>query len=196
MLDPKFKGRIALYDDGIGFNPIAVLAGGGTVEDIPDNMEPGYDFYRELKKNEPLLGEDPDFTSWFQNGEIDIACTISVNARAVKQKGIAVDWTVPREGCKIDTDGLWVPRGLPANESYWARRFVAFAITRDAQKAWCSALGLPPVYPGIEPPEDLKGDPAYPTKPEDFEKLVQIPSPVLVENQPTWFSKFSEIMQG
>ena len=57
-------------------------------------------------------------------------------------------------------------------------------------------LGLPPVYPGLEPPADLKGDPAYPTKPEDFAKLISVPSPVLVEHQKTWFTKFNEIMQG
>ncbi|MEO3434074.1 extracellular solute-binding protein [Inquilinus sp. CAU 1745] len=196
MLDPKFKGRIALYDDGIGFNPIAVIAGGGTVEDIPDNMEPGYEFYRQLKENEPLLGEDADFTNWFQNGEIDIACTISVNARAAKQNGIAVDWTVPEEGCKVDTDGLWIPKGLPSNEEHWAKELVNFALSREAQAEWCSGLGLPPVYPGIEPPPDLVGDPSYPTEPSDFEKLVRIPSPVLVENQPVWFSTFSSIMQS
>ena len=196
MLDPKFKGRVALYDDGIGFNPIAVIAGGGTFADIPDNMEPGYEFYRQLKENEPLLGEDPDFTTWFENGEIDLACTISVNARAAKEQGINVQWTVPEEGCKVDTDGLWIPKGLPENEEYWAKQFINFALSEGAQQKWCSLLGLPPVYPGIEPPADLVGDPSYPTTPEDFAALVSVPSPVLVENQPIWFAKFSEIFQS
>lgn len=196
LLEPRFEGRVALYDDGIGFNAIAVIAGGGSFEDIPDNMDPGWEFYRELKKNRPLLGEDADFTNWFQNGEIDLACTISVNARAARQQGIDVEWTVPKEGCKVDTDGLWVPKGLPENEQYWAKQFVNFALSKQAQADWCSALGLPPVYPGLEPPEDLKGDPAYPTTEEDFARLVSVPSGVLVDNQPIWFSKFSEIFQG
>ncbi|MEM6761945.1 MAG: PotD/PotF family extracellular solute-binding protein [Pseudomonadota bacterium] len=196
MLDPKFKGRVALYDDGIGFNPIAVMAGGGTFADIPDNMEPGYEFYRQLKENAPLLGEDPDFTTWFQNGEIDIACTISVNARAAKEKGINVQWTVPEEGCKVDTDGLWIPKGLPANEEFWAKEFINTALSKDVQEKWCGMLGLPPVYPGIAPPPDLVGDPSYPTTPEDFAKLVSVPTPILVKNQPIWFAKFSEIFQG
>lgn len=196
MLEPRFKGRIALYDDGIGFEPVAVIAGGGTMEDIPDNMEPAWEFYRQLKQNAPLLGEDPDFTSWFQNGEIDVACTISVNARAARQSGIDVRWTVPEEGCKVDTDGLWVPKGLPSNEEHWAKEFVNFALTRDVQEAWCGMLGLPPVHPGIEPPADLVGDPSYPTTPEDFASLLRIPSPVLVQHQPQWFAKFNEIMQG
>ncbi len=196
LIDPKFKGRIALYDDGIGFTPVAVLVGGGTRKDIPDNMEPAWQFYRKLKKNKPLLGEDADFTNWFQNGEIDVACTISVNARAARQKGIKVAWTVPKEGCKVDTDGLWVPKGLPPNEEYWAKQFVNHALTKEAQQKWCSMLGLPPVYPGIKPPPDLVGDVAYPTKPGDFKNLLRIPSKVLVENQPKWFAKFNEIFQG
>lgn len=196
LLEPERKGRIALYDDGIGFTPIAVIAGGGTLGDIPGNMQPAWDFYEKLKANEPLLGEDADFTSWFQNAEIDVACTISVNARAARQSGIDVAWTVPEEGCKVDTDGLWVPRGLPANEEYWAKEFVNFALTEQAQAAWCSALGLPPVRPGIAPPEDLVGDPSYPTGPEDFDKLVSVSSPVLVESQPEWFARFNEIFQG
>ena len=128
--------------------------------------------------------------------EIDVACTISVNARAAKQSGINVAWTVPREGCKVDTDGLWVPKGLPKNEEYWAKQFVNFSLTKEAQQKWCSLLGLPPVYPGIEPPADLVGDVSYTTKPEAFKKLLRIPSKVLVENQPKWFAKFNEIFQG
>ena len=130
------------------------------------------------------------------DAEIDMACTISVNALAARQSGIDVEWTVPVEGCKVDTDGLWIPRGLPENEEYWAKQFINFALTRDAQQAWCGALGLPPVFPGIEPPEGMAGDPAYPTTEEDFARLVRIPSPVLVENQPIWFEHFQEIFQG
>ena len=158
MLEPERKGRVALYDDGIGFTPVAVIAGGGTREDIPENMEPAWEFFRELKENEPLLGEDPDFTSWFQNGEIDMAATISVNARAARESGIDVAWTVPEEGAKVDTDALWIPRGLPESEEYWAKRFVEHAISPEVQEEWTATLGLPPVYPGLEPPEDLAGD--------------------------------------
>ena len=42
----------------------------------------------------------------------------------------------------------------------------------------------------------MAGDPAYPTTEEDFARLVRIPSPVLVENQPIWFEHFQEIFQG
>ena len=121
LLDPKFKGRIALYNDGIGFHFPAQVAGGGKLEDIPGNMQPAWDFIAKMKEQQPLLGEDPDFTTWFQKGEIDAACTISTNAREAKKNGIEIAWVVPEEGAKFDTDGLWIPKGLPENELYWAK---------------------------------------------------------------------------
>jgi putative spermidine/putrescine transport system substrate-binding protein len=196
LLDPKFKGRIALYNDGIGFHFPAQVAGGGKVEDIPGNMQPAWDFIAKVKAQEPLLGEDPDFTTWFQNGEIDLACTISTNAREAKKNGVPVSWTIPKEGAKVDTDGLWIPKGLPENELYWAKQYINFAISKEAQQVWLDGLGLPGVAPGLTPPADLAGDPSYPTAAEDFAKLIRIPSQVQVQNESEWFSKFKAIMQG
>lgn len=196
LLDPRFDGRIALYNDGIGFHFPAQVAGGGSLDDIPENMEPCWDFVREIKALNPLLGEDPDFTAWFQNGEIDVACTISTNALAAQQNGVPIEWTVPQEGCKFDTDGLWVPQGLPENELYWAKQYINFAISQEAQQVWLDGLGLPGVVPGLTPPEGLADDPSYPTEPEDFENLIRISSEVQVQNESEWFSRFKEIMQG
>jgi putative spermidine/putrescine transport system substrate-binding protein len=196
MLDPRFKGRVALYNDGIGFHPSAQIAGGGTLAEIPDNMEPAWEFIRELKAQEPLLGEDPDFTAWFQNGEIDVACTILSNARAAKQNGIAVSWTVPEEGAKVDTDAMWIPRGLPENELYWAREYVNLAMSQGAQQVWMDGLGLPGLRPGLTPPADLAGDPAFPQSEADFQRLISVPTRVLVEHESDWFQAFKEIMQS
>jgi putative spermidine/putrescine transport system substrate-binding protein len=196
LLDPKFKGRIAFYNDGIGFHFPAQVAGGGKLEDIPANMQPAWDFIAKMKEQAPLLGEDPDFTTWFQKGEIDAACTISTNAREAKKNGIDIKWVIPEEGAKFDTDGLWIPKGLPENELYWAKEYINFSLTKDAQQVWLDGLGLPGVVPGVNPPADLVGDPSYPTKEEDFKHLIRISSKVQVENESEWFSKFKAIMQG
>jgi putative spermidine/putrescine transport system substrate-binding protein len=155
-----------------------------------------WDFIAKLKAQKPLLGEDPDFTNWFQKGEIDLACTIVTNARGAKKNGVKVAWTIPQEGAKVDTDALWIPKGLPANEVYWAKQYVNYALTAEAQQGWCDGLGLPGVNPNIKPPADMVGDPAYPTKPEDFAKLLRVPNKIQVENEKEWFGKFKKIMQS
>ncbi len=196
LLDPRFKGRIALYNDGIGFHPSAQIAGGGTLAGIPDDMEPCWDFIGRLKVQEPLLGEDPDFTAWFQNGEIDVACTISSNAREAKRNGVDVAWTVPTEGAKVDTDGMWIPKGLPENELYWAKQYINFALSTEAQQVWLDGLGLPGVAPGLTPPADLVGDPSFPTTEADFAKLLLVAPRIQAEHTADWFARFKDIMQG
>ena len=196
LLDPRFRGRVAVYNDGIGFHPAAQIAGGGTLEDIPDNMDACWEFITKLREQRPLLGEDPDFTTWFQNGEIDVACTISSNAREAKMNGVNVAWTVPVEGAKVDTDGMWIPRGLPENEIYWAKQYINFALSLEAQQPWLDGLGLPGVAPGLTPPEDLVGDPSYPTTEEDFAKLLLVPPRIQAEHTAEWFARFKDIMQG
>lgn len=196
LLDPKFKGRIAFYNDGIGFHFPAQVAGGGSLDGIPDAMGPAWEFIEKFKAQKPLLGEDPDFTTWFQNGEIDAACTISTNARAAKQNGVNIEWTVPEEGAKFDTDGLWIPKGLPENELYWAKEYINFALTKEAQQVWLDGLGLPGVVPGLVPPADLINDASYPTKESDFANLIRVSAQIQVENESEWFSKFKAIMQG
>lgn len=196
LLDPRFKGRVAIYNDGIGMHFPAVIAGGGTVADIPENMQPAWDWFAKLRANEPLLGEDPDFTAWFQNGEIDVACTISSNAREARNNGIKVDWTVPQEGAKVDTDCLWIPKGLPEADLYWTKQYVNFALTREAQQKWLDGLGLPGVVPGLTPPADLVGDLSYPTNDEEFAKLIFVAPTVQAQYQSEWFAKVKEIMQS
>ena len=196
LLDPRLKGRVAFYNDGIGMHFPAQVAGGGKLEDIPSNMAPAWEFIKQLRTQSPLLGEDPDFTTWFQKGEIDAACTISTNAREAKKNGINVAWTVPEEGCKYDTDGFWIPKGLPANEEYWAKQYINLALSVESQQIWLDGLGLPGVIPGVKPPADLVGDSSYPTTPEDFKHLIRIPGKVQVENESEWFATFKSIMQG
>ena len=195
LLDPKFKGRIALYNDGIGFHFPAQVAGGGSLDGIPDDMGPAWEFIEKVKAQEPLLGEDPDFTNWFQNGEIDLAVTISTNARAAQKNGVDIAWTVPKEGAKFDTDGLWIPKGLPENELYWAKEYINFALSQEAQQVWLDGLGLPGVVPGVTPPEGLEDDASYPTDDADFERLIRVSTKTQVENESDWFSQFKAIMQ-
>ena len=196
LLDPRLKGRVAFYNDGIGMHFPAQVAGGGKLEDIPGNMAPAWEFIKQLRTQSPQLGEDPDFTTWFQKGEIDAACTISTNAREAKKNGINVAWTVPEEGCKYDTDGFWIPKGLPANEEYWAKQYINLALSVESQQIWLDGLGLPGVIPGVKPPADLVGDSSYPTTPEDFKHLIRSPGKVQVENESEWFATFKSIMQG
>jgi putative spermidine/putrescine transport system substrate-binding protein len=194
MLEPRFKGRVAILDTGDGIIQACPLAAGGTAADIPGNMAQGWEWLRELKANEPLLGKDPDFTKWFQQEEVVIGCTIPTNVVPLRRSGVKVAWTVPEEGAYVATDCMWVPINLPDNETYWAKQYVNFALSEQAQRVWCDALGLPGTREGFMAPPEFVGDPAYPVEPGDFKRLIQVPDLVKSQNWNDWQLRFKEIM--
>jgi putative spermidine/putrescine transport system substrate-binding protein len=195
MIDPKFKGRVAAFDSGVGTIQMATVIAGGTAADIPGNMEKGWEWIRKLKANQPLLGKDPDMTKWFQQGEVDLGVTLVTNVLPVKQAGIDVRWATP-PGSYVASDAMWVPMGLSEDETYWAKQYVNFAMTEKAQQDWCYGLGLPGTRKGFKPPPEFENDPSYPTKPEDFANLLQLPDEVTATNWKDWTLKFKEIMNA
>jgi putative spermidine/putrescine transport system substrate-binding protein len=196
MLDPKFRGRVAIYDTGDGTIQTAPIAGGGSREDIPAKMDKGWDWLRQLKANAPLLGKDPDFTKWFQQNEIDVACTILTNLVPVKQAGVDVRWTVPKESAYVATDCLWVPVGFADNETYWAKQYVNTAMSAAVQETWCNALGLPGTNKSFKVPAEYADDPAYPSGEEEFAKLLSLSDKAKSQHWKDWSLTFKEIMNA
>ena len=160
-------------------------------------MQPAWDWFTKLKAQAPLLGEDPDFTAWFQNGEIDVACTISSNAREARNNGIKVDWTVPTEGATMDTDCLWIPKGLPEADLYWTKQYINYAISPAGQQAWLdparpSRRGARPQAAGRPRRRHVLPD----HMPSSSPSCSSCSPSVQVEHQSDWFAKFKEIMQS
>jgi putative spermidine/putrescine transport system substrate-binding protein len=194
LLEPRFKGRVGLYSSGNGIVQMAEVVAGGTIADYPDNMEAGWDFIEKVRGQDPLLGKDEDMTKWFQQGEVDVACNILTNAIDLKKNGAEIAWTVPKEGAYAAQDCLWVPKGFPDNETYWAKQYVNFAMTKSVNQAWCDALGLPGLHKDFEAPPEFQGDPAYPTTQEQFDHLIIIPTKIKNEHWDDWVLRYKSIM--
>ncbi len=196
LANPAVRDRIALFQDGGGFYSAAQVTGGGTLAEMPDNMDPCWSFMAEVAANGARLGQDPDMTEWLSNGDVDACCTITSDARAARQDGAPVAWTIPQEGAEVATDGMCIPVGLPENERYWAARYIETALSPQSQQVWCDGLGLPPVYPGLTPPADLVDDPTYPTQEADFQPLLSLPTPMVAEHKDAWLARYQEIMSA
>ncbi|MCD4823870.1 MAG: extracellular solute-binding protein [Phycisphaerae bacterium] len=197
MLDPALKGRVSVYPGGKGFFPIAQIAGGGTLEDIPGNMDACWEFLSSLRSQVRVLEFNRKMTEHVRSGEIDVHCTVLTNIMQWRDQGYGVSWHVPREGISVGDDAILVPSGLPANVSYWAKRYAAFAVERNIQQSWCARLGLCPMHSGIERPKRFAGDPAYPDAPDDYSAAQFVSNSILekYEHGP-WREKFNEIFKG
>jgi putative spermidine/putrescine transport system substrate-binding protein len=194
MLDPKFKNRVGLFSSGNGTIHISQIAAGGKLSDYPDHMDAGWKWIEALRAQNPMLGKDEDITRWGQQREMDISMNAISDMIDFKKSGGDIAWTVPKEGAYATTDCLWVPKGLPENEEYWAKQYINFSMDAQASQKWCDALGNPALHKSFVAPAEYADDPAYPSKDSDFEKLVILPMDMEVKYWDEWFLKFKSIM--
>ncbi|MCX5977080.1 MAG: extracellular solute-binding protein [Coprothermobacterota bacterium] len=194
MLDPALKGRVSLNPGGKGFFPIAQVAGGGAIEDIPANMDACWQFLTLLRPQIRILEFNRKMTEYVRKGEIDVHCTVLTNVMEWKDQGYEVSWHVPEEGISVGDDALIVPSGLPESVSYWAKRYVTFAMERNVQQAWCSRLGLCPMHEGIGRPKRFLGDPSYPDTADDYSGALFLPNKTLEKYEHgLWRENFNQI---
>lgn len=190
LLEPRFRGKVALYPHGYGFFPIAQVLGGGRVEDIPGHMEPCWQLLRRLK---PQIG-NLDYSIGMEvpigRGEIDLCFRALPNAIEFRDQGLEVAWAAPREGVTDTTDVLWIPTGVPEAVEYWAQRYIDFALSREVQERWCEKMGVMPVHPGARPGRELLDTPSLPRSADDLAGVLYLPETLKLELEEVWEEKF------
>ena len=197
LCDERHRGRVTLYPGGNGLFPIAQVMGGGCVSDIPDAMEPCWRFVRRLGAQVGELEYSIGMERAWSEGRLDLCMRALTNALAFQAAGLDVDFAVPEEGTSDTLDALWVPRGLPAARSFWARRLVEFCLRADVQERWCERLGCMPVHRGARPPALLVNHPQLPNDADDLRPLLHIPDSLKLQHSQPWAQRFaSELAAG
>lgn len=194
LLDPRLRGRIALYPGGNGFYPIAQVLGGGRVEDIPERMEPCWDFVKQLAPQIGELDYSIGMGELIRRGELDVCFRALTNAIHFRREGLDVEWTAPREGLTDTLDALWVPRGVPDDVAEWAQRYIDFALAPEVQESWAAHMGVMPVHPEASPPAELLARPGLPRGPDDRTGILHVPERIKVERELDWEARFQAIV--
>ncbi len=52
-------------------------------------------------------------------------------------QGEPVAWLVPEEGLCWNVNALWVTKILRRKITYWAMKYIDFALSKEAQENWC-----------------------------------------------------------
>jgi putative spermidine/putrescine transport system substrate-binding protein len=196
MMESRFKNRIALYPGGNGFYPIAQVMGGGSVADIPADMDPCWRFVRRLRPQVARLDYSIGLDARISSGELDIIFRALPNAIGFREQGLDVAWAVPREGITDTLDALWIPKGAPEGVAYWAKRYIDFALSREVQEKWCGMLGVMPLHREASLPRVYASDRCLPKDPDDYTMVLHVPENVKAEHQSLWEGKFNRIFAG
>ncbi len=196
LMEPRRRGKIALYPGGNGFYPVAQVLGGGSVRDIPHRMEACWEYLRRLRPQVDTLDYSIGMSRLLAEGRLDVCFRALPNALGFRDEGQNVGWSVPREGITDTMDALWVPRNLPASRSIDARRYIGHAMTRDVQERWCDRMGVLPVHPNAATPGPFRADPALPRSPDDLSGVLHVHEDVKADHQKSWEQKFEAIFSA
>lgn len=192
LLDPRHRGKIALYPGGNGFFPVAQVLGGGAVGGIPESMDLCWRYLHRLAPQVGTLDYSMGMGEMLRRGDLDLCFRALPNALAFREEGLDVAWTAPREGIPDTADALWVPRHLPAHVAYWAKRYVNFALSRPVQEQWCEMLGVIPMHADAAPPRVLRE--RVPVSLDAGAGILHVPELVKLAHEQAWTRRFNQIL--
>ncbi|MEV7617420.1 extracellular solute-binding protein [Streptomyces sp. NPDC089799] len=178
LLKPEYKGQVALNGNptksGSAFGGVyaAALAGGGSLDDI----QPGIDFFGQLKKNGNFTPVEST-PATVETGETPISIDWDyLNAGYAEQfKGKGVDWkvAVPEDGKYAQFYAQAVNKDAPHPAA--ARLWQEWLYSAEGQNLWLKGYARPVLMPAMEKAGTLdkdaagklpvvSGTPAFPTE--------------------------------
>ncbi len=138
LLNPKWKGKIVINDPTVtGTGEKFFLIVGGQIM--------GYDFMRELVKQEPVITRDQRLqVEWLAQGKYPIGTTTKPEIVTDFQRaGVPLAYVSPAEGMWTSAGGGNVALYDKPAHPKAAQLFVNWLLTREGQSIFARALGVP-----------------------------------------------------
>lgn len=191
IFEPRHKGRVfATASSGTPMGAVCML----NKWQLPEDEAKVFAFIKEqLKPQNPLMGRDPELLGGLQRNEIDVAFTWPKFGRVLADQGITL--TKTKEGVMAWNESIWVPKGLPEANRYWAKQFVNFILDADVLQPYCDSLVVPGLRKGMKAPPEAESDPSYPHSDADYEAIYSPPLDAYASNQAKWDAEYESIMK-
>ncbi len=176
LLKPDYRGMVGYLDPtsaAVGYSGAVALniaLGGGL-----DNFDPAIRFFKELKKNEPIV---PKQTSYARvlSGEIPILFDYDFNAYRAKYKDKAnVEFLIPAEGTLIAPYVMSLVKNGP--NAVNGKKALDFILSDKGQAVWANAFLRPVRATAMSPEAAVKFLPASEyarAKSVDWKKMADV----------------------
>lgn len=140
--DPKYKGRVALFDDAVTAVAIGALLTGQDMN-APTDLGKVTETLKTFKPNVKLLWSSEDqWNKSFAAKETDLSVYWSGAAvRSRKNSGLPVEFVVPKEGGIGWLDSLAIPASAPNVDA--AMQFINYMIDPGFYVEWATKIGAP-----------------------------------------------------
>jgi putative spermidine/putrescine transport system substrate-binding protein len=186
VLDPRYKGKIALPDitgtAGVHFLLAVNRLKGGTL----DNVDPGFEAIKAIKDNVLMYYTQADqIVPLLQRGEIVMAPWYVDRIGSAVDTGVPVAVSYPKEGGVAVRSTISVPAGSKNKDH--AMAFIDYELSPEAQKCFADRKYAGPVNVKAEPSETAAK--VLPST-ADLDNLWKIDFDVIAAKRPEWIERW------
>jgi putative spermidine/putrescine transport system substrate-binding protein len=163
---------------------LAQLNGGGE-----DNIEPGFAAFKDLMGSVSAVAPRPGaLAALFERDEVAIGPLWNNTILTLREKGLPVDWVVPKEGAIVVMSVMNVVTNT--KQPQLAAQFTNDAISKDYQlKAAVPPYFFGPTNSSVNLPAALRR--YLPTRPEEVARLLSLDWTMINRNRQAWTDRFN-----
>lgn len=138
ILNPRWKGKIAMNDP-------SVTGSGNNWFGVVGEKIMGWDYMRELAKQEPFLTRDQRLqVEWLARGKYPVSITAKTDiVEDFRKAGAPLEGILPVEGNYTTVGGGTVAIVKNAPHPHAARVFINWLLTKDGQTLYSQGYGAP-----------------------------------------------------
>jgi putative spermidine/putrescine transport system substrate-binding protein len=189
LFRPEYKGQVGTVNlnSSLGVAFLVMLArmnGGGE-----GNIEPGFQAYKTLMASVSAVAPRPGaLAALFERDEVAIAPLWNNTILTLREKGLPVDWVVPKEGAVVVMSVMNMVTNTKQPDL--AVRFINDAISSEYQlKAAVTPYFFGPTNSRVNLPAAMRR--FLPTRPEEVAQLVSLDWSTINRNRQAWTDRFN-----
>lgn len=142
LSDPKYKGKVALFDDAVTEVGVGALTSGQDMND-PKDLDKVKAVLKAIKPDLKMMWSSEDqWNKSFAAGDFDLSIYWSGAAiRSKRNSNLPVEFVVPKEGAIGWLDSLSIPKTSTNQDA--AYQFINYMIDPDFYYTWATKVGAP-----------------------------------------------------
>lgn len=190
LFDPKFHGRVAMFDGfwtGNGLIATAKVNGGSE-----DDVEPALAIYEEAARSghiHSLFTSNAQIQQLLASGEVWIAPHFRGIVRPWIREGAPFGYAAPKEGQILFPEGFQLIKGAPEEHRKVAAALLNESLSRENIIAYAEAAEVVPVFKDGWLPEALKNEPALAA--EALSRAIQPDYAKVAANSSAWADQWN-----
>jgi len=143
LLDPRFKNKVG------SSTPERSGAFFVTTGAFANNPDLGWEFFKELTKQNPILDSNTGVANKIASGELLMGFVLDYNIRIMIDKGSPINFVWPVEGAIMVPSPIGIVSATKKLEA--AKKFIDYSISKEGQEEFAKN-GFIPIRTDVAPP--------------------------------------------